>query len=89
MVQEIAEATGGTTSDKESTRGKNNLKAVLLQIYDQIAYFYQLEVELPTPVHKKTGWKIEVVDERGRKQKTVDTIYPRELLPCEAQPAQR
>lgn len=44
---------------------------------------YQVVVELPREVDKPRKWKLEVVDEHGKKMKGVKVFYPRLLVPLE------
>ncbi len=50
--------------------------------FSQIAGFYRLEVELPQQEDKWRGWKLEVMDEQGKKKKMLKVNYPRRLMPC-------
>jgi hypothetical protein len=52
----------------------------------QVQEFYRLEIELPQPVEKLQDWKLEVVDERGRRRKDLTVTYPRRLAPCPPTP---
>jgi hypothetical protein len=45
--------------------------------------FYRLDVRLPEALDKPGNWKIEVLDESGRRAKRLQVIYPRQLAPCE------
>jgi len=58
----------------------------LPQLQDQIAYFYQLEVALPSPPEKEERWSIDVVDDHGQKRKELTLYYPRKLAPCGGTP---
>lgn len=44
---------------------------------------YRMEIEIPRRVDKPRKWKLEVVDERGKKMKGVKIYYPRLLVPLE------
>ncbi len=44
---------------------------------------YRLEVDIPSAIDKSRNWKLEVVDERGKKMKGVTVHYPRYLVPLE------
>ena len=44
---------------------------------------YTIELELPFVVERSGKWKLEVVDERGKKMKGVKVIYPRLLVPLQ------
>ena len=60
------------------------LGAVTRRVYEQMAEFYRFEVELPVGVDKARGWKLEVVDAKGKRRKDVEVVYPRKLAPCAA-----
>jgi len=82
---EIARDTGG--SDVSFSIGLYNkasapLPSALPQLYDQIAYFYQLEVALPFTTGKGLRWNIDVLDDHGQRRKDVTVYYPRDAAPC-------
>ncbi len=52
------------------------------KIQQQMSTFYRLEVELFEPLSKPRGWKLEVLDPRGKKRNDVEVLYPRKLMPC-------
>jgi Mg-chelatase subunit ChlD len=56
------------------------------RMYQQMAVFYRVEVQLPLPVDKERNWQLEVVDERGKRSRDTYLIYPRRLLPCRDRP---
>jgi len=45
--------------------------------------FYRVDVRLPESLDKPTTWKIEVLDQSGRRDKHLQAIYPRQFLRCE------
>ena len=53
-------------------------------LYQQMGEFYSVEFELPVGVDKARGWKLEVVDAKGKRRKDVEVVYPRKLAPCAA-----
>lgn len=62
------------------------LAAETRPLYEQMAEFYRLEVELPVGVSEPRGWKLEVVDAGGKRRKGVQVVYPRKLAPCTPPP---
>ena len=62
------------------------LGAIARRMYEQMAEFYRVDMELPVGVSKPQGWKLEVVDSKGKRRKDVEVIYPRKLVPCAAAP---
>jgi hypothetical protein len=56
------------------------------RMYQQMAVFYRVEVQLPLPVDKERNWQLEVVDEKGKRSRDTYLIYPRRLLPCGDRP---
>ena len=54
------------------------------QLYQPMAEFYLLQIELPQPPDKARSWKLEVLDPAGRKRKDLTVLYPQKLLPCPA-----
>ncbi len=52
----------------------------------QMQGYHRLEIELSRPVDKLQDWKLEVVDDRGRRRKDLTLIYPRKLAPCPGRP---
>ncbi len=64
----------------ETNEGSLNL--ALQRLYEQMGEFYRLEVRLPEDVDKRTKWKLEVVDARGKPMRGVEVHYPQELMPC-------
>src|SRR5437870_3983795 len=92
---QLVQATGGSTLQLNATRRSEPrypveerdrlaLGAVTGQLYLQMAQFYRLEVDLPEPVNKRRGWKLEMVNERGAKMKEWQVAYQATLLPCES-----
>jgi hypothetical protein len=54
----------------------------LPQLHDQIAYFYQLEVALPSSLERRAEWNIQLVDDHGQRRKDLTLYFPREVVPC-------
>lgn len=42
----------------------------------------QLEIRIPRHVDKPRDWKLEVVDNSGKRNRKLIVLYPRKLLPC-------
>jgi hypothetical protein len=51
-------------------------------LYQQIQRFQRIEISLPVELKKPRNWKLEVVDEHGKKRKGLTVLYPRKLMPC-------
>ncbi len=90
---QLVQATGGNALQLNGTswseprypeeeRDRMALTAATRRLYLQMAQFYRLEVELPEPVNKRRGWKLEMVNERGAKMKEWQVAYQATLLPC-------
>jgi len=78
----VAEATGGRVvrSDRsDATRAVGEWRLA----YPLIERFYRLEVAFPLSVDKPREWKLEVVDEEGRRAKGIELVYPRLLVPSQ------
>lgn len=97
LLDKLIEATGGSWvvfpppgsySSKFSGKQAAAVKAAARQVYGEMTEFYRLEVELPVEMalphapQKLRGWKLEVVDERGKKRKDLTVHYPEKLAPC-------
>ncbi len=54
----------------------------LERLWRQALTFYQLELSLPGAIYKQETWKLEVLDQQGKKRKDVEGFYPRRLMPC-------
>ncbi len=89
ILKELTIATGGTIvdfDDGSSARDRDRLRAVLDCAYDEMAHFYEVEVELPSSLKKERRWVLEIVDEHGKKRKDLQVSYPQELFPCSIEP---
>ena len=97
-LREIAEVTGGCffslapvdysateiMHDQPTSEERDSILRRAEHIYQQMGHYYRIEVKLPSAVDQPRGWKLEVVDERGKKRKGVELAYPRKLLPCDS-----
>jgi hypothetical protein len=97
-IRQFVETTGGNWINLlpvgHGIRGKEGFEATeaelsavggaARQLYAQMAEVYRLDVALPMEVDKSRQWKLEVVDEQGKKRKDLKLIYPRRLAPCVA-----
>ena len=91
----LAEASGGTVVDVPnqtlsgqydlSSKGWARITEQLHELYDLMAQFYRVEIELPARIHKKQNWELEVVDGKGKRSKYLYVIYPHRLAPCRTQ----
>lgn len=77
--------------DQELTREQEKQQEAALsygvrlygQLHTEMVEFYRLQVEVPQALDKAHEWKLEVVDENGRKRKGLIVTYPQRLFPCE------
>jgi hypothetical protein len=53
------------------------------QLYQQMALYYDTRIQLPFALKKRTEWDLVIADDRGRKRKDVELLYPRRLPGCE------
>ncbi len=63
-------------------KGRKAVGDVLVSLYRLMLENYLLEVELPAPVDKWRGWKLEISKEKRRQLKNAAVAYPHELGPC-------
>ena len=85
----LFESTGGTVDADEYRYGAEESAAVAARasrLYEQMLESYRAGVGLPQAADKARGWKLEVVDSRGKRRKDVEVTYPRKLVPCTAAP---
>jgi len=66
----------------QSREQKEAALAAAKRLYQQMGVFYRLELELPQLVDKPRRWKLEVVNEKGKRRHEVAVLYSRHLLPC-------
>ena len=52
------------------------------RLYQQMAVFYEVKVQLRSPVEKMEKFEINAVDDRGHKRRDIDLLYPHRLPPC-------
>jgi len=66
-----------------SKSGQERLGSKLQKLYQQMADFYELQLDIPSELLRDgQQWNLEVVDGKGRKRKDVHVTYPRKLLRC-------
>lgn len=93
VVRELAEQSGGAVLTVEpeglshsirlDEKDVEKLTVEASRMYRRMLRYYRVEVELAREVDKPRGWKLEVVDKRGKRRKDLKVIYPRKLVPCE------
>jgi len=95
-LAEIVEATGGdlfallagrTLLDTRDSRARGRWASILAaatRMYEEMWWFYRIEIRLPSGVDKPRDWKLEVTDEKGRARRDLKVHYTRRLLPCSA-----
>jgi len=86
-IRHLTEVTGGVVIDAglSQYRGRGHVKqlsASLQRTYDKIISFYELEVELPRKLETEHQWKLQVVDEFGKRRKDVEIEYAKTLPSC-------
>jgi len=82
-----AEATGGGWAVlRPGTIARNQYHQVLSQWYKEILQTYRLEIELPEPCTKPRKWKLEVVDEAGKKMRGLRITHPKVCVPVQESP---
>jgi hypothetical protein len=87
LLQDLARTTGGAIvefDDTPAARDRDRLRSALDRGYDEMARFYEVEVELPSSSKNERRWNLEIVDEHGKKRKDIELFYPPELPPCSA-----
>ncbi|MGH9891141.1 MAG: vWA domain-containing protein [bacterium] len=94
LAEELSKETGGFSLVPEVLRygslGRFQLSPEELSelgkavrwLYELMAGYYRVEVELPEEVDKTRGWELEVVGSDGKKMKGVRVVYPRKLAAC-------
>lgn len=71
-LQRLGEVTGGTMLNVEYDpyeKERRELEASLQRGYNKMKSLYDLEVELPVKLDKEQRWKLQIVDERAKRQK--------------------
>jgi Mg-chelatase subunit ChlD len=85
LLEDLTSTTGGAIVHFEggpSAREHDHFHSVLDRGYDEMAHFYQVEIELPSSLKRERQLRLEAVDEQGKKRKDVQVFYPQELPPC-------
>jgi hypothetical protein len=88
-LEDLTKITGGTIVESDSDlwpRDNEHLRGVLDHEYDEMAHFYELEVEFQSGLKQERRLGLEIVDEHGKKRKDIQMFYPQELLPCSIDP---
>jgi hypothetical protein len=88
VCRRLAESSGGLRMSFVDTAAPDAVDKARI-LYESLNLVYQVEVELPQPVDKPRKWKLEVVDERGKKLKNIEVAYPRLLVPLSAAAANK
>ena len=88
IVGDTAEATGGyhvtfTTGDPVKAFDKS--KGAVRQLYNLIASFYVLDLQLPEEPRKTQELKLTVTDINGNTEKGMTVMHPRNPFLCAAQ----
>ena len=85
LLEDLTSTTGGTIVHFEqgpSAKEHDHFHGMLNRGYDEMAHFYQMEIELQSNLEKERRWTLEILDEHGKKRKDVQVSYPQELPPC-------
>ena len=83
---DLAKSTGGQALQIDTKVGKDSQEQVakqLQQLYEQIADFYDLQLDLPE-TRKWEGLRLEILDNKDKRRKDSRVLYPHELAPCGA-----
>jgi Mg-chelatase subunit ChlD len=89
LLEDLTNTTGGAIVEFDgspSARDREHLRGVLDHEYDQMAHFYELEVEFQSGLKQERRLGLEIVDEHGKKRKDIQMFYPQKLLPCLVDP---
>ncbi len=85
MIANWTKLTGGYTRfwllGPFSTERQQLLDAIVQRTYFDLRNNYELVVELPLPADKPRDWKLEAVDQRGKKLGRWNLYYP-QMAPC-------
>jgi len=93
-LAEVVEATGGdlfallargSLLDRRASRARGRWASILLtatRMYEEMWWFYRIEIRLPSGVDKPRDWKLQVTDENGGARHDLKVHYARRLLPC-------
>jgi hypothetical protein len=88
IVGKTARETGGnytileTYDPKKSAPGASTV--AVHQLYDLMASYYLLDIELPKDPDKPRELKLTVVDANGKKKKATNVLYSQTVFPCAA-----
>jgi VWA domain containing CoxE-like protein len=83
--QILTKLTGGSsvdTSQYQSAKGREQLDASVMNLYDMMRNFYELEIEIPPQLKMDQRWELQIVDTNGKKRKDIELAYPRNLVAC-------
>ena len=86
FLKRLTDATGGAillTTDPPKHTELKPAKDFAAEIQEHLRAHYVLDVNTLEPIDKRRKWKLEVVDENGKKMKGVKVHYPRYLVPLE------
>ena len=87
LVAEDVEKTGGSRIVLETgslSAELDRARTSMRRLYDQMASFYLLHVELPKDPDKSRELKIRVVNIKKNKKKGMMVSYPQNVFPCPA-----
>ena len=85
LLEDLAGTTGGAMVSLDgnvSVSDRDHLRSVLARGYDEMAHFYEVEVEVPNTLKPEHRLSLEIVDEQGKKRKDLHVVYPQELPQC-------
>jgi hypothetical protein len=85
VLKYLTLTTGGAIIESDgslSAKDHDRINNALAHGYDEMARFYEVEVELPSSLKKESRWTLEIVDERGKKRKDLQAFYPQEQPAC-------
>lgn len=85
LLASLTEITGGTIVNLDvdsSSASRERLKTALQRLYQVMADFYEVKIEVPpNAIRKEISWELHVLDERGNKMKDIKLLYPKRLVP--------
>jgi len=69
----------------EWTTGKPRsvLLAASRELYQQMSVYFDAGIRLRIALKKRTEWDLVIADDRGRKRKDIELLYPHRLPPCD------
>ena len=87
LLGKAAKATGGyftiLETDSPRKRGLGASTNAVHQLYDLMASFYLLDIELPKDPDKAGELKLTVVEANGNKKKGATVLHPQKIFPCD------